>query len=40
MRFNVLTAASIKITVCWHNVPCSLIEVDRRFPDGGVSKRL
>jgi hypothetical protein len=31
MRFQVLTAASMKSTVLWDIAPCSLVEVDRRF---------
>jgi hypothetical protein len=31
VRFQVLTAASVKITVIWDFVSCSLVEVDRRF---------
>jgi hypothetical protein len=31
MRFQVLTAASTKMVVCWVVAPCSLIEVCRRF---------
>jgi hypothetical protein len=30
MRFEVLTA-SMKMTAFWDIVPCSLVEVDRRF---------
>jgi hypothetical protein len=31
VRFQVLTAASIKVTVFWVVAPCSLVEVNRRF---------
>jgi hypothetical protein len=31
VRFQVLTAASVKLTVFWDMAPCSLIEADRRF---------
>jgi hypothetical protein len=31
MRFEVLTAARMKMTVFWDVAPCSLIEVYRRF---------
>jgi hypothetical protein len=31
MRFQVLTAASIKLTVFWDVAPCSPVETDRRF---------
>jgi hypothetical protein len=31
MRFQVLTAASMKFRVFWDVVPCSLVEVDRSF---------
>jgi hypothetical protein len=31
MRFQVLTAASMKMTVFWDFAPCSLVEIDRRF---------
>jgi hypothetical protein len=31
VRFQVLTAASVKIRVFWDVAPCSHIEVDRRF---------
>jgi hypothetical protein len=42
MRFQVLTAASMKMTAFWDIVPCSLVEVDRRFrgPDDGGSTNL
>jgi hypothetical protein len=30
LRFQV-TAASLKMTIFWDVVPCSLVEVDRRF---------
>jgi hypothetical protein len=31
MRFEVLAAASMKMTVFWVVAPCSLVEVYRRF---------
>jgi hypothetical protein len=31
VRFEVLTAASMKMTVFWYIAPCSLVEIDRRF---------
>jgi hypothetical protein len=31
MRFQVLTAASMKMTVFWDVTPCCLVETDRRF---------
>jgi hypothetical protein len=31
MRFQVLTAAAIEMTVFWIIAQCSLIQVDRRF---------
>jgi hypothetical protein len=31
VRFQVLTAASMKVTAFWDIAPCSLVEVDRRF---------
>jgi hypothetical protein len=31
VSFQVLVAASMKITTFWYNVPCSLAEVDWRF---------
>jgi hypothetical protein len=31
MRFQVLTAVSMKIRAFWDNAPCSLVVVDRRF---------
>jgi hypothetical protein len=31
LRFQVLMAASMKVTVFWNVAPCSLIEIDRRF---------
>jgi hypothetical protein len=31
VRFQVLTAASTKMTAFWDIAPCSLVEVDRRF---------
>jgi hypothetical protein len=31
MRFQVLTAASVKLRSFWDVVPCSAVEVDRRF---------
>jgi hypothetical protein len=33
MRFQVLKAASMKMTVFWDIAPCSLVEIDRRFGD-------
>jgi hypothetical protein len=30
-RFQVLTAKCMKMTVFWDVVPCSLLEIDRRF---------
>jgi hypothetical protein len=48
VRFQVLTAASMKMTAFWKIVPCSLAEVDTRFrdaycfyrPDDGSSTHL
>jgi hypothetical protein len=44
MRFQVLMAANLKMTVSWDIAPCSLVEIDRRFradrPDEGGSKHL
>jgi hypothetical protein len=31
VRFQVLTAAIMKFRIFWHVVPCSHVEVDRRF---------
>jgi hypothetical protein len=31
VRFQVLTATSMKITVFWYVAPCSLTKIDRRF---------
>jgi hypothetical protein len=31
VKFQVLTAASMKMTAFWDIDPCSLVEVDRRF---------
>jgi hypothetical protein len=31
VRFEVLTAASMKMIVFWVVAPCSLVEIDRRF---------
>jgi hypothetical protein len=31
VRFQVLTAASVKFRVFWNLAPCSHVEVDRRF---------
>jgi hypothetical protein len=31
LRFQVFTAARMKITVFWDLVPCSIVEIDRRF---------
>jgi hypothetical protein len=31
VRFQVLTAASTKVTVFWDVAPCSLVEIDRGF---------
>jgi hypothetical protein len=31
MRFQVLTATSMKMTVFWDVAPCSLVATDRRF---------
>jgi hypothetical protein len=33
MRFEVLTVASMKMTVFWGVTPCSLVDVYRRFKD-------
>jgi hypothetical protein len=30
-KFQVVTSASMKMTVFWDIAPCSLVEVDRRF---------
>jgi hypothetical protein len=38
VRFQVLTAASMKMTVCWDIAPCNLVGVYR--PDDGGSKHL
>jgi hypothetical protein len=37
VRFQVLTAASMKVTLFWDIAQCSLVEVDRRHQavDGG-----
>jgi hypothetical protein len=50
VRFQVLTAVSMKMTVFWDVAPCSLVEVYLRFrgaycfrhhrPDDGDSKHL
>jgi hypothetical protein len=49
VRFQVITAASMKMAVFWVVVPCSLLEVYQRFrsacclhhrPDDGGSKHL
>jgi hypothetical protein len=31
VKFQVLTAASMKMTFFWDIAPCSLAEIDRRF---------
>jgi hypothetical protein len=31
VKFQVPTAASMKITVFWDDAPCSLVEMDQRF---------
>jgi hypothetical protein len=31
MRFQIITAASMKMTVFWDIAACSLVEIDRRF---------
>jgi hypothetical protein len=31
VRFQILMAANMKMTAFWDIVPCSLVEVDRRF---------
>jgi hypothetical protein len=31
VRFQVLTAASMKVTVVWDVAPCSLVDIDLRF---------
>jgi hypothetical protein len=36
MRFQVLTAVSMKIKVFWDVAPCGLFGVDRRFGRKGV----
>jgi hypothetical protein len=33
VRFQVLTVASMKITVFWDIAPCRLVEIDRRSRD-------
>jgi hypothetical protein len=33
VRFQVFTAASMKMTVFWDVAPCSVLEIDRRFKD-------
>jgi hypothetical protein len=33
VRFQVLTAASLKMTAFWDVAPCSVVEVGRRFRD-------
>jgi hypothetical protein len=33
MRFQALTAASMKLTAFWSIAPCGLVEIDRRFRD-------
>jgi hypothetical protein len=33
VRFQVLKAAGMKISVCWDVAQCALVEVDRRFRD-------
>jgi hypothetical protein len=30
-RFQVLTAAGVKMAVFWYAAPCSLVDIDRRF---------
>jgi hypothetical protein len=50
LRFQVLTAASMKLAVFWSVVPCGLVKVDQHFrgarcrhhhrPDDGGSKHL
>jgi hypothetical protein len=45
VRFQVLTAASMKFSVFWDVAPCSHVEVDIRFramnrPDDGGSTHL
>jgi hypothetical protein len=44
VRFHILTAVSMKMTVFWDVAPCSLIEINRpisiHFPDDGGSKHL
>jgi hypothetical protein len=52
LRFQVLTATSLKMTAYWEFAPCSLVEVDVSevltapiieamiSPDNGVSKHL
>jgi hypothetical protein len=31
VRFQLLTVASMKMTVFWDVTPCSLVEIDQRF---------
>jgi hypothetical protein len=31
VRFQIFTAASMKMTTFWDIAPCSLVEIDRRF---------
>jgi hypothetical protein len=40
VRFEVLTAASIKMAIFWVVAPCSLVEVQRRFRGACYSKSL
>jgi hypothetical protein len=37
MRFQVLTAASMYMTVSWDVSPCNLVEIDRRHFRGNSS---
>jgi hypothetical protein len=37
VRFQVLTAASLKMTAFWDVAPCSVVEIGRRFRDATAS---
>jgi hypothetical protein len=40
LRFQVLMATSMKMTVFWDAVPLSLVEIDQHCPDHGGSKHI
>jgi hypothetical protein len=38
LRFQVVTALSLKMAVFWDVAPCSLVEIDQRFRDAFLNR--